>query len=383
MMAEYVRPDAVIEQLQESLDDGAGLCLLAGAGLTISATGELANSWPELIKRGAVACEENGRRDLPWVDRVAADVGTGETWDMLAAAEKVTYGLGGPTSPQFAKWLRGTVGTLEPRHFELLDQVKRLASHPYVVVVTTNYDGLLAKHLDFERVTWKDDEAVLVDAFSRHVKAVIHIHGYWMRPSSVVFGSASYAALSATKTAFEGLEKMLFANAVVTVGVGAGITDPTFKVLLDWADQALKRARAIFYLHVAGAKVPEHPGIVCVPLPSYAGIAEFLQQIEVKPWERPGDRPRRRRRAAFGRHPGMDTRSRRLRQAEPGRGAGTAVHEHLQGSGRTSSDRRGNARCPRPGVDGVPPADDLASSRKRGMTARPPSGQGARGNDAD
>ena len=207
----------MIEQLQESLDDGAGLCLLAGAGLTISATGELANSWPELIKRGAVACEENGRRDLPWVDRVAADVGTGETWDMLAAAEKVTYGLGGPTSPQFAKWLRGTVGTLEPRHFELLDQVKRLASHPYVVVVTTNYDGLLAKHLDFERVTWKDDEAVLVDAFSRHVKAVIHIHGYWMRPSSGVFGSASYAALSATKTAFEGLEKMLFANAVVTV----------------------------------------------------------------------------------------------------------------------------------------------------------------------
>ena len=75
---------------------------------------------------------------------------------------------------------------------------------------------------------------------------------------------------------------------------------------MDWADQALKRARAIFYLHVAGAKVPEHPGIVCVPLPSYAGIAEFLQQIEVKPWRPAGERPRRRRRAAFGRHPGMD-----------------------------------------------------------------------------
>jgi hypothetical protein len=281
-VAESVRPDALAEQLQRSLDHGAGLCLLAGAGLTISATGDMANSWPELIKRGAVACQKNGLRDRPWVNRVAADVSTGVTWDMLAAAEKVTYGLGGPRSTEFFEWLKGAVGTLEPRHVELLDQIKRLAGHSKVVVITTNYDGLLARHLGFEWVTWKRDAPVLLDAFSHHLKAVVHIHGHWMEPSSVVFGSTSYAALSADKTALEGLKQMLLVNTVVTLGVGAGITDPTFQVLLDWADEALKQARAIFYLHVGGAEVPVHPGITPVPLPSYAELAQFLQRIQVK-----------------------------------------------------------------------------------------------------
>jgi hypothetical protein len=283
MMAESVRPDAVIRRLQDSLDRGAGLCLLAGAGLTIAATGDTANSWPELIKRGAVACLENGHRDQPWVDRVAADVATGRTWDMLGAAEKVTHGFGETDTGQFFEWLRVAVGALEPKHFELLDQIKRLAGHPKVVVVTTNYDGLLARHLGFERVTWKQDAPVLLDAFSHLFEAVIHIHGYWLEPSSVVFGSTSYAALSADRTAIEGLKQMLMANTVVTVGVGAGITDPTFQALLDWADDALKQARAIFYLHEVGAEVPEHPGIVRVPLPSYEELVKFLQQIQVKP----------------------------------------------------------------------------------------------------
>lgn len=283
MMAKSDRPDAVIKELQDSLDRGAGLCLLAGAGLTISATGDRANSWPELIKRGAVACQKQGHRDRSWVNRVAADVGTDVTWDMLAAAEKVTYGLGGPKSSQFYNWLRDAVGSLEPRHFELLDQVKRLASDRRVVVVTTNYDGLLAKHLGFEWMTWKRDAPVLLDAFSHHLEAVIHLHGHWMEPSSVVFGSTSYAALSADKTAIEGFKGMFLVNTVVTVGVGAGITDPTFQVLLDWADEALKQARAVFYLHEAGAAVPKHPGIASVPLPSHADLAEFLKQIHVKP----------------------------------------------------------------------------------------------------
>ena len=282
LMAESVRPDAVIRQVQNSLDRGAGLCLLAGAGLTISATGDLANSWPELIKRGAAACRQDGTRDRPWADRVVADVNTRELSDMLAAAEKVTLGLGGPGSERFATWLREAVGSLEPRNFELLNEVKRLARNPKVTVVTTNYDGLLARHLGLEWVTWKRDAPVLFDAASHVVEAVIHIHGHWLEPSSVVFGSASYAALAADKTALEALKKMLLANTVVAVGYGAD-TDPTFEALLGWADEALKQARAIFYLHLDGAKVPAHPGIIPVPLLSYSELATFLKQIQVKP----------------------------------------------------------------------------------------------------
>ena len=296
-MAESVRPDAVMQKLQDSLDRGAGLCLLAGAGLTISATGDQANSWPELIKRGAVACQESGHRDRAWVNRVAADVRTGRTSDMLAAAEKVTRGFGEPDRGQFFGWLTEAIGSLEAKHFELLDEVKRLASHPRIAVVTTNYDSLLAKHLGFDLVTWNRGAPVLFDAFAHVFKAVIHIHGHWLEPESVVFGSASYATLSANQAAFEGLKRMMLKNMVVAVGVGVGIADPTFKVLLDWADKALESARGIYYLHIHGANVPDHPAIDRVSLPSYADLAKFLRQIQVRPpWpvlgpEKAGDRP--------------------------------------------------------------------------------------------
>lgn len=274
---------AAIQQVQRSLDRGRGLCLLAGAGLTIAATGDSAYSWPELIKRSAVACEDSGR-DRAWVDRVAADVDTGELGDMLAAAEKVTYGLGGRRDKRFYVWLRETVGSIQPKNLKLLDEVKRLAGHDRVTVLTTNYDSLLSDHLSLPPVTWRADLPVLEDAYVDHEqRAVIHLHGHWHEPSSVVFGASSYARLRARHSPLEFLKKALLMNTMVTIGVGAGMTDPTFELVLGWADVAVKRLHKIFYLHVAGAAVPKHPSVTPVPLSSYDELVDFLGQIKVTP----------------------------------------------------------------------------------------------------
>ena len=279
-----MQPDAAVRQMQKSLDRGRGLCLLIGTGLTIAATGDPSNSWSELIKRGAAACEENGRRDRAWVERVAADVDTGEIGDILAAAEKVTYGLGGQESEQFYEWLTETVGSVQPKHLELLDQVKRLASHGRVTVVTTNYDSLMSDHLGIRPVTWRAAPPVLKDAYVDHRKqAVIHVHGHWPDLPSIVFGAASYASLRAHPSALEFLKQALLANTVVTMGVGAGLTDPTFQLLLDWAAAALKDAHTIFYFHQAAAEAPPHPSITPVPLSSHAELAERLKQLRVEP----------------------------------------------------------------------------------------------------
>lgn len=274
---------AAIQQVQRSLDRGRGLCLLAGAGLTIAATGDSANSWQELIKRGAAACENHGR-DHAWVDRVAADVGTGEVGDMLAAAEKVTYGLGGPDDKRFYTWLRETVGSVEPKNLELLDEVKRLAGHDRVTVLTTNYDSLLSDHLRLPPVTWRAALPVLEDAYLDHEqRAVIHLHGHWLEPRSVVFGATSYARLGARRSSLEFLKKALLSNTMVTIGVGAGMADPTFELLLDWADVAVKNLHKIFYLHVTGATVPKRPSVTPVPLSSHDELVDFFGQIRDTP----------------------------------------------------------------------------------------------------
>jgi len=284
VIPEPVTADAAVRQMQKSLDRGRGLCLLVGTGLTIAATGDPANSWSELIKRGAAACEENGRRDHAWVKRVAADVDTGEIGDMLAAAEKVTYGLGGRRSGPFYEWLSQTVGSVRPKHLELLDQVKRVASHDRVTVLTTNYDSLLSNYLGIRAVTWRADPPVLKDAYVDHnQRAVIHVHGHWPDLPSIVFGAASYESVRADPSALEFLKQALLANTVATVGVGAGLTDPTFRLLLHWADTALSQTRAILYFHVPGAAVPVHPSLTPVPLSSHDELIERLGQLEVTP----------------------------------------------------------------------------------------------------
>ena len=264
-----MQPDAAVRQMQKSLDRGRGLCLLIGTGLTIAATGDPSNSWSELIKRGAAACEENGRRDRAWVERVAADVDTGEIGDILAAAEKVTYGLGGQESEQFYEWLTETVGSVQPKHLELLDQVKRLASHGRVTVVTTNYDSLMSDHLGIRPVTWRAAPPVLKDAYVDHRKqAVIHVHGHWPDLPSIVFGAASYASLRAHPSALEFLKQALLANTVVTMGVGAGLDRPYLPAAAGLGGRCAQGRSHDFLFPPGrrrGAAAPEHhsgPAIV-------------------------------------------------------------------------------------------------------------------------
>jgi len=127
--------EGAVRQMQKSLDCGRGLCLLVGTGLTIGATGDPANSWPELIKRGAVACEENGRRDLLNVAEECAarahairsdiagpfDADTRKTREMMLKVS-AAWLVAKPTADQpdaaggfVARFLREDLG-LPPRH---------------------------------------------------------------------------------------------------------------------------------------------------------------------------------------------------------------------------------------------------------------------------
>lgn len=133
-------------------------------------------------------------------------------------------------------------------------------------------------------MTWRADLPVLKDAYVDHRhRAVIHIHGHWPELSSVVFGAASYESLRTDPHALVFLQQALLANTVATVGVGAGVTDPTFQFLLDWAATAFGQTRTILYFHVAGAAVPVHPNLTPVPLSSHDELVERLGQLKVTP----------------------------------------------------------------------------------------------------
>jgi SIR2-like domain len=100
-------------------------------------------------------------------------------------------------------------------------------------VATTNYDGLVEEVTGWPVVTWRD--GVRVQRVLRgDERAVVHLHGYWGDPVSVVLGVRSYeavlgdAAAQGLQRAVAGMRSLLF------VGFGAGLADPNFAALRAW-----------------------------------------------------------------------------------------------------------------------------------------------------
>jgi len=150
---------------------------------------------------------------------------------MISAAEAVTDELGGRKDGKYRRWLEDTVGALEVQDRSVLEAIAGLG----LPIATTNYDGLLEAVTGWSPVTWKDP--ALVQKALREKpppKKILHLHGYWEQPESVVLGIRSYEdllrdeAAQALQTAVGTLKSLIF------IGCGAGLEDPNFGALLAW-----------------------------------------------------------------------------------------------------------------------------------------------------
>src|SRR4051794_12430388 len=102
--------DAVDELRQKILKRGAVVVL--GAGVTAGATdGDPVATWTGLLNHGVTYCEQNIRGLSPgWAERVRADITSGDSDDLIVAAEKITRKLSTPGD--LADWLQRSIGEL-------------------------------------------------------------------------------------------------------------------------------------------------------------------------------------------------------------------------------------------------------------------------------
>jgi HAD superfamily phosphoserine phosphatase-like hydrolase len=129
-------------------------------------------------------------------------------------------------------WLRKSVGALRVVDSTVRDAILKLGRGR---LATCNYDDVLdanATHI----VTWTNSPAAL-RVLTRQGEGVVHLHGHWATPESVVFGRDSYEAIKHDE-AFQSIQRAIATmESLVFIGFGSGISDYNIGGLLDWVDE--------------------------------------------------------------------------------------------------------------------------------------------------
>ncbi len=224
--------------------------VVVGSGVSIQATGNAkAASWGGLLRLGIERCQQVAQG---WRTRrfdaagVQAQLASSRVTDWIGAATAIEKVLGAPDGAVYKDWLRETVGALTPTDPDVLHALGMLG----VPLATTNYDGLLEYALGLQGMTWRTHglvDQLLTGAYPGD--AVLHLHGHFSEPQSIILGAASYAKILGDKRAQSTLRYLLQSRDLIFVGMGGGLDDPNFGALIEWAnDVSLPESRYHFLL---------------------------------------------------------------------------------------------------------------------------------------
>ncbi len=229
--------DELEDDLRQRIADRQVIAVI-GAGVSMASVDSAQRaiaSWPGLLESGVERLRGLGRNPPNQLDAIGALIAAGNDASLIAAAELITEYLGGSGGAEFRRWLAETAGALKATDFAVLHALRDLR----VPLITTNYDGLLETATGRGSFTWKDGHE-LAPWLNDGTNSILHLHGHFGAPESVVLGVRSYDAI-ARDDLISVVERALpVQKTLLFVGCGAGLDDPNFATLLQWMAKALK-----------------------------------------------------------------------------------------------------------------------------------------------
>lgn len=262
---------------------GAGVTLGAVAGTEVAAHA----SWGGLIQHGLRTAVDFGRLDQADADRLAALLDSNNPGLWIGAAQQLSDALGAPLGGEFARWLRESVGSFEQNivNRSVLDPIRDFAKMG-VTLATVNYDGVLEAVTEQPAVTWTE-RAKAERVLRGEAHGVLHLHGHWEKPESIVLGTSSYDAVVRDEHARTALEAMRMLRTFVFIGHGAGLADPNWGSFLDWTERVFWQSETHNYRIAREAELdalhePRNQArrLVLVPYEGgYENLGPFLQEI--------------------------------------------------------------------------------------------------------
>lgn len=217
--------------------------VIAGTGVSVTASGDkqvdghAVARWDGLLLHGVDHClTAHGLLTPKQAESLRGQIELREADFLVSAAEVVSGRLLAKSLGVYRRWLKDTVGKLEPVQPEIL-QV--LASLPGVLA-TLNYDGLFELGTDRVPITWQDHDKVESVLRGTLTNAVLHLHGYYHEPDSVVLGLRSYDKVAGDPHASAVLRLFTLDRTLLFVGCGGTLKDPNFSRLVEWGSEALR-----------------------------------------------------------------------------------------------------------------------------------------------
>jgi tetratricopeptide (TPR) repeat protein len=206
--------------------------VLVGAGVSAAATnGQAIAQWKGLLHHGLERCKAVCALTDDWLAKKQADLNSDDIDDLFSVAEIVASKLGAPAGGEYGRWLRESVGSLRAVDRAVLEALRDLK----LPIATTNYDGLIEEVTGWLVVTWQDG-AKVERVLRGDDQGVLHLHGFWDQPETVILGIRDYAKILGDIHAQTMQRTIRATRTLLFVGCGEGLRDPNFGAFLKWSE---------------------------------------------------------------------------------------------------------------------------------------------------
>lgn len=228
-----MQQERLVEDLRGELARGE-VFVVVGTGVSIQATGGKGvapcATWDGLILDGIAHAAGTTLLPPAAADDLRARLGGTSVDARLEAGDRLTEAL----RPDFGRWLRDSVGRLPLKDRSIIDAVHALGAP----IATTNYDDLLTQKRPVTHVPWTDTAAAAEILHGDRRNAVLHLHGCFCHPDSVILGRQSYQTLLESQGAQAVQQGMAATRSLLFIGCGDGLSDPNLGGLLQWIGEA-------------------------------------------------------------------------------------------------------------------------------------------------